>query len=32
MEDDGMMHHAIDNRRGDDRISEVIAQVLKVNI
>jgi len=27
-----MMHHAVYNRGGDDRISEVIAEVLEVNI
>ena len=27
-----MMHHAIDNRGGDDGISEVIAEVLEVNV
>ena len=32
MEDDGMMHHAIDNGGGDDGVSEVIAEVLEVNV
>ena len=32
MEDDGMMHHAVNNRGGDDRISEVIAEVLEVDV
>jgi len=26
------MHHAIDNRGGDDGISEVITEVLKINV
>jgi len=32
MEDDGMMHHAIYNRGGDNGISEVIAEVLEVDV
>ena len=32
MEDDGMMHHAVNNRGGDDGISEVIAEVLPIDI
>ena len=32
IEDDGMVHHTVDNGGGHNRISEVIAQVLKVNI
>jgi len=32
MEDDGMMHHAIYNRGGDDGISEVIAEVLEIDV
>jgi hypothetical protein len=32
MEEDGMMHHAIYNRGGDDGVSEVIAEVLEVNV
>lgn len=32
IEDDGMMHHAIYNRSGDDGVSEVIAEVFKVNV
>ena len=32
MEDDGMMHHAIYNRGGDDGVSEVIAEVLEVDV
>ena len=32
MEDNGMMDHAIDDGGGDDRVSEVIAEVLKVNV
>jgi hypothetical protein len=32
MEDDGMMHHTVNNRGGDDRISEVIAEVLPIDI
>jgi len=27
-----MMHHAVYNRSGDDRISKVIAKVLEVNV
>jgi len=27
-----MMHHAIDNRSGDDGVPEVIAEVFKVNV
>lgn len=27
-----MMHHAIDNGSGDDGVSEVITEVLKVNV
>ena len=32
MEDDGMMHHAIDNRGGDNGISQVIAKVFKIDV
>jgi hypothetical protein len=32
MEDDGMMHHAIYNRGGGDGVSEVIAEVLEVDV
>jgi len=32
MEDDGMMHHAVNNRGGDDGITEVIAEVLEVDV
>ena len=32
IEDDGMVHHAIDNRGGDDGVSEVIAEFLEANI
>jgi hypothetical protein len=32
MEEDGMMHQAIYNRGGDDGISEVIAEVLEVDV
>ena len=32
MENDRMMHHSIDNRGGNDRISEVIAKVLPIDI
>ncbi len=32
IEDDGMVHHAIYNRGGDNRISEVIAEFLEANI
>ena len=32
MEDDGMMHHAIDDGGGDDGISEVIAKVFKIDV
>ena len=32
MEDNGMMHHPIDNGGGDNGVSEVIAQVLEVNV
>jgi hypothetical protein len=27
-----MMHHAVYNRRGDDGVSEVIAEVFEVNV
>ena len=32
MEENGMMHHSIDNGSGDDGVSEVIAEVLEVNV
>ena len=32
MEDDGMMHHAIHNGGGGDGITEVIAEVLEVDV
>ena len=32
IENDGMVHHAIDNRGGDDGVSEVIAQFLEANV
>jgi len=32
MEDDGMMHHAVNNRGGDDGITEVIAEVFPIDI
>ena len=32
MEDDGMMYHAIYNCGGDDGISEVITEVLEVDV
>jgi len=32
VQDNGMMHHAIDNRGGDDGVSEVIAQFLKADV
>ena len=32
IEDDGMMHHPVYNSCGDDGVSEVIAEVLEVNV
>ena len=32
IEDDGVVHHAIYNRSGDNRISEIIAEFLEANI
>ncbi len=32
MKEDGMMDHAIDNRSGDDGVSEVIAEVFEVDV
>jgi len=32
VEDNGMMHHAIYNRSGDNRISEIIAELLEANV
>ena len=32
MEDNGMMHHSVYNRGGDDGISEVITEVFEVDV
>ena len=32
VEDNGMMHHAIHNRSGDNGVSEVIAKVFEVDV
>lgn len=31
-QDNGMMYHPVDNSGGDDRITQIISQFLKINI